>query len=219
MTTVLTPPPSASDAPAGNGSTLSVPAPGPGPSRVMVVWCPDWPVLAAAAELGLTVSAPVAVIEAGAVHACSELARHDGVRRGMRRRDATAHCPELVLVPHSPERDARAFETVLGAIEQVSASVTPIRPGLCALGVPSRFYGGETEAAAVVAERLVAEGLWDCRLGIADSIFHRRAGGQARLRPGQCRHPGRGVAGVLGHPAGSGCWRRPIRSVCSDDWD
>ena len=171
MTTVLISPPSASDAPAGNGSTLSVPAPGPGPSRVMVVWCPDWPVLAAAAELGLTVSAPVAVIEAGAVHACSELARHDGVRRGMRRRDATAHCPELVLVPHSPERDARAFETVLGAIEQVSASVTPIRPGLCALGVPSRFYGGETEAAAVVAERLVAEGLWDCRLGIADNIF------------------------------------------------
>ena len=47
----------------------------------------------------------------------------------------------------------------------------PIRPGLCALGVPSRFYGGEREAAAVVAEHLVGSGLWDCRIGIADGIF------------------------------------------------
>ena len=174
MTTVLTPPPA---------RTAPVPPSTPGPSRVMVAWCPDWPVLAAAAELGLAGSAPIAVIEAGAVRACSEPARRDGVRRGMRRRDATAHCPELVLVPHSPERDARTFETVLGAIEQVSASVTPIRPGLCALAVPSRFYGGEAEAAAVVAERLVAEGVWDCRLGIADSIF--TAEQAARQAPAQ----------------------------------
>ena len=143
----------------------------PSRRRVMVVWCPDWPVVAAAAELGLAVSAPVAVIEANEVHACSAAARLDGVRRGMRRRDAAAHCPELVLVEHSPERDVRAFEAVLAAIEQVSASVTPIRPGLCALGVPSRFYGGEAEAAAVVAEQLVAAGVWDCRIGVADSIF------------------------------------------------
>ena len=31
--------------------------------RVMVVWCPDWPVVAAAAELGLAVTDPVAVVE------------------------------------------------------------------------------------------------------------------------------------------------------------
>jgi len=111
--------------------------------RVMVVWCPDWPVVAASAELGLAVTDPVAVIEAGEVHACSEEARRDGVRRGMRRRDASAHCPDLVCVDHSPERDVRAFEAVLAAVEQVSATVTLIRPGLCALGVPRRFYGGE----------------------------------------------------------------------------
>ncbi len=139
--------------------------------RVMVVWCPDWPVVAASAELGLAVTDPVAVIEAGEVHACSEEARRDGVRRGMRRRDASAHCPDLVCVDHSPERDVRAFEAVLAAVEQVSASVTLIRPGLCALGVPRRFYGGEEEAAAVVAEHLVAAGVWDCRTGIADGMF------------------------------------------------
>ena len=45
----------------------------------MVVWCPDWPVVAAAAELGLAVTDPVAVIESGEVFACSEEARRDGV--------------------------------------------------------------------------------------------------------------------------------------------
>ncbi|MGI3784436.1 MAG: hypothetical protein ACRYG2_27055, partial [Janthinobacterium lividum] len=78
---------------------------GGGAPRVMVVWCPDWPVVAAAAELGLAVTDPVAVIAGGEVFACSEEARRDGVRRGMRRRDATARCPELVLADHSAERD------------------------------------------------------------------------------------------------------------------
>src|SRR4029450_8079873 len=32
-------------------------------------------------------------------------------------------------------------------------------------------YGGEREAAAVVAEHLVGAGVWDFRIGIADGIF------------------------------------------------
>ncbi len=139
--------------------------------RVMVMWCPDWPIVAAVAQHGLPMSEPIAVIEHGEVYACSPAARAEGVRRGMRRRDASAHCPELVVLDHSLENDVRVFETVLSAIEDVSSTVTPIRPGLCALGVPSRFYGGEAEAAAVVAQQLVNEGVWDCRSGIADGIF------------------------------------------------
>jgi protein ImuB len=147
-------------------------APVPQPSdRVMVMWCPDWPVLAAANEKDLDINAPVAVIAKGVVHACSEVARQEGVRRGMRRRDASARCPTLELVDHSEERDCRYFSSVLSAIERVSATVSPIRPGTCALGVPSRFYGGEQEAAAVVAEALVEAGVWDCRAGISDGIF------------------------------------------------
>jgi protein ImuB len=166
-----------------------------GAPRVMVVWCPDWPVVAAAAELGLAVTDPVAVIEAGEVFACSEEARREGVRRGMRRRDASARCPELVLTDHSPERDVRAFEAVLTAVEQVSATVTPIRPGLCALTVPRRFYGGEAEAAAVVAEHLVGAGVWDCRAGIADGMFtaeqaaKQAAPGRTRVRPSPGARP------------------------------
>lgn len=140
-------------------------------ARVMVVWCPDWPVVAASTELRLSDQAPVAVVQAGQVQACSRAARIEGVRRGMRRRDAAAHCPELVLVEANETRDVRAFEAVLGAVEDVSASVTPIRPGLCALSAPRRFYGGESEAGAVVAQRLVEVGVWDCRLGISEGMF------------------------------------------------
>ena len=152
--------------------TTSQPAPSANADRrVLVVWCPDWPVVSAVASLGLVPSSPIAVIDRGEVYACSQAARLDGVRRGMRRRDASARCPELTIVDHSVERDVRAFESILSTIEDTTSAVTPIRPGLCALSVPSRYYGGEREAAAVIAEQLVAAGLWECRIGIADGIF------------------------------------------------
>ncbi|MBA8795125.1 protein ImuB [Friedmanniella endophytica] len=140
-------------------------------SRVLAVWCPDWPVVAAMAEENLPRHAAVAVLDKGEVFACSATARDEGVRRGMRRRDAASRCPDLLLIDRNPDTDARAFEAVLAAVEEVSPGVEPLRPGLCALRVPSRFYGGEAEAAAVIAERLVAEEIWDCRFGVADSLF------------------------------------------------
>jgi protein ImuB len=144
-------------------------------SRVLVVWCPDWPVAAALAEDGLPVTpgpgAPAAVLTRSAVVACNQAARAEGVRRGMRRRDAQARCPELVLLPDNPDRDARAFEPVLAAVEALRPGVAPLRPGLLAIRAPGRFYGGEEHAAAVIAERLVQTGVWDCRIGIADDLF------------------------------------------------
>jgi protein ImuB len=139
--------------------------------RQLAVWCPDWPVVAAAAHHGLSSELPLAVFERGEVFACSATARVEGVRRGMRRRDASARCPELIVVDRNEASEIRTFETVLAAIEEISAGVAPVRPGLCALRVPSRFYGGEAEAAAVVAEHLVGAGVWDFRMGIADGIF------------------------------------------------
>lgn len=142
-----------------------------GHRRVMVVWCPDWPVVAAALQQELALDVALAVVEHGEVFACSAAARLEGVKRGMRRRDASARCPELVVVDRVPEVEAQTFEAVLRCVEEVSAGVAPVKPGLCALGVSGRFYGGEAEAAAVVAEHLVALGVWDCRIGVADGIF------------------------------------------------
>ena len=137
--------------------------------RTMVVWCPDWPVMGAVTEHGA--GSAVAVFDKGIVLACNPAARADGVRRGMRRRDAQSRCPGLVVADHRPEADARAFEDVLLAIEELSPGVAPLRPGLCALRVPEKFYSGESEAAAVIAERLVDLGVWDVRLGVADGLF------------------------------------------------
>ena len=149
----------------------AVPDAGHSTARVMVVWCPDWPVLAALAERQLPPQTPLAVVQRGQVYACSAAARAEGVRRGLRQRDAAARCPELVLIDHHPEHEVRAFEAVLATVEDVASTVSPIRPGLCALGVPSRFYGGAAEAAATLVERLVDIGVWDCRVGVADDVF------------------------------------------------
>ena len=134
--------------------------------RVLVVWCPDWPVVAAGAG-----SDPCAVLTRSAVVACNESAREQGIRRGMRRRDAQARCPELVLLDANPDRDVRAFEPVLAAVESLRPGVAPLRPGLMAIKAPGRFYGGEDFAAATIAEKLVGIGIRDVRIGIADDLF------------------------------------------------
>ncbi len=131
------------------------------------MWCPDWPVVAA----GLPATVPAAVLANGEVLACSPAARVEGVRRGMRRRDAQARCPELRLVERAPQVEAQRFDEVLEALEQLTPGVAPIRPGLCALRVPPRYYGGERETAAVLAERIVELGVWDVRCGVADGAF------------------------------------------------
>ena len=150
-------------------------------SRVLVTWCPDWPVVAALAALSGQLGGqlegtrherlPAGVFAANIVQACNDAARSFGVRRGMRRRDAQSRCPELLVLEADPDRDARAFETVLATLEELRPGVAPLRPGLAALHVPPRYYGGEEETAAVFAERLVEAGVWDCRFGVADELF------------------------------------------------
>jgi protein ImuB len=119
------------------------------PVRTLVVWCPDWPVQAA----GVAYEAPVAVVHANHVVACSPAARAGGVRPGLRRREAQARCPGLVLVPHDPARDARAFEPVAVAVERLTPRVEIVRPGECAFPVrgAARYHGGEPSLAALVA--------------------------------------------------------------------
>jgi protein ImuB len=145
--------------------------------RVLVVWCPDWAVVASLADGDVAgggaspTTMPVAVLAHNVVVACNGEARQNGIRRGMRRRDAQSRCPELVLLPDNPDRDARAFEPVLAAVEELRPGVAPLRPGLLAIRAPGRFYGGEENAAAVIAERIVELGVWDVRVGIADDLF------------------------------------------------
>lgn len=172
-----------------------------GPVRSLVLWIPDWPVVAlrsAPVADGLEGDA-VAVLEAGVVAACTPAARAAGVRRGQRRRDAQARCPRLRVVPADPDRDRRAFEPVLAAVEQLAPGVQPLRPGLCALRArgPARYYGGEEAAARTLLAALAGRGMPDARAGVADGPF--TAEHAARLAPagGVLVVPAGGAAGFL----------------------
>ena len=111
------------------------------------------------------------MLSANIVEVCNQPARDEGVRRGQRRRDAQSRCPELVLLPTNPDRDARLFDPVVETVEALRPGVAVLRPGLLAVPAPARYFGGEANAAAVVAEALVEAGVWDCRLGVADDLF------------------------------------------------
>ena len=139
--------------------------------RVMVVWCPDWSVVAALDEAERSPRSPAAVLSANIVEVCNGPARSEGVRRGQRRRDAQARCPELLVLPANPDRDARAFEPVLAIVEDLRPGVAALRPGLLAVRAPGGWYGTEADAAATVCQALVEGEVWDVRIGIADDLF------------------------------------------------
>ena len=147
-------------------------------ARSLVVWCPDWPVLAAGADL----DAPVAILlgegARRSVVACSPAARAAGVRRGQRLRDAQRLCPALELYRRDEAAEARAFEPVVLAAEQVAAGVEVVRPGLLALDArgPARYHGGEQVLGELVRNEVAllstASGSpVGVGVGIADGIF------------------------------------------------
>ena len=93
--------------------------------RTLVVWVPDWPIVALSRDGDdpPPQGAPIAIFAKGAVVACSAAARAEGVRRGQRRRDAQARCPQLEVVLDDPVRDHRAFAPVVAAVEEAAPDV------------------------------------------------------------------------------------------------
>lgn len=137
--------------------------------RTMVVWVPDWPLVAA----GVTASTPAAAFVANRVVACTAAARAAGVRRHMRRREAQARAPSLLVLDREADRDARAFEAVVHALEALTPRLEVSRPGRCAFPTrgPSRYFGGDT-ALAEIAVDLVHEVVdADVAVGVADGPF------------------------------------------------
>lgn len=144
-------------------------------SRTLVVWVPDWPIVALTRDGDdpPDPDAPIAVFAKGMVAACSAAARAEGVRRGQRRRDAQARCPHLVVAEADAVRDHRAFAPLIAAVEEAAPGVQLIAPGLVALAAkgPARFYGGEAAAATVLAGAIAGQGIADVRVGVADGAF------------------------------------------------
>ena len=177
----------------------SAPADTAHPTRMIAVWCPDWPVTAARISAASPKAknpqkntgnspgwpttedpdAPAAVFTANRVVACSHSARESGVRRGLRRREAQGRCPELIVLPRNEAAEARAFEPLVQALESLAPGVEVTRPGLAAIGVrgPTRYFGGEEQVLQVLS-RAVADVQHDAMgfgadllLGVADGAF------------------------------------------------
>jgi protein ImuB len=138
-----------------------------------MLWCPDWPVVAVEITEGVNAHDPVAVLHANRVMVCSPAARAEGVRRGLRKREAQGRCPRLVVVEHDPGRDARAFEPVVAAVENLAPGVEVVRPGACAVAArgPSSYYGGEEAAAERLVEHVAVNCAVEVQAGIADGVF------------------------------------------------
>lgn len=152
-------------------------APG-GLPRLLVLWAPDWPVLAHARAHRLPDDAPIALVDGtpgarGTVFACSASARAEGVVRGQRIREAQARCPRLRVLRYDPALDARAFEPVLAGLEQALPGLHPLRPGTVAVRArgPARYYGGEQAAAMTVLGTVAELGVELARVGIAEGLF------------------------------------------------
>ena len=143
------------------------------PVRVLALWSPDWPVTAAARAAGVPAHRPAAVVVANRVLACSALARAYGVRRGLRRREAQARCPELAVLAPDLDRDARAFEPVVAAVEELAPGVEVVRPGLVVLAAqgPVGYFGGEQAAAERLVDQVAARAGVECQVGFADGLF------------------------------------------------
>lgn len=135
----------------------------------MVVWVPDWPLVAA----GVPVDEPAAVFVANRVVACTPAARASDVRRHMRRREAQARCPSLQVLERDIERDARMFEPVVQALEAFTPRIEVARPGRCAFPTlgPSRYFGGDQTLAERVVVAAQGTGVERVMVGVADGPF------------------------------------------------
>src|SRR5690606_17595640 len=143
------------------------------PTRVLALRSPDWPVPAAAMAARVPTHRPAAVVVANRVLACSAVARAHGVRRGLRRREAQARCPDLAVLAPDPDRDARAFEPVVAAVEELAPGVEVVRPGLVALPArgPVSWFGGELEAAEALVDQVAARTSVEWHGRVADGLF------------------------------------------------
>lgn len=167
---------------------------------MLVLWVPDWPIHAHRLEHADREPADdaTALVARQVVIACSPAARAQGVRAGIRVREAQVRCPGLHVQAHEPEVDERRFAEVLLAIEQLIPDAAALRPGLAALRArgPARFYGSEELAGSALIALAEELGLPETRVGIAPGRFAAEQAARATPDTPGVLVPARGVRRV-----------------------
>lgn len=149
--------------------------------RMVVVWCPDWPLV----SWGVPLDEPAAVLVANRVVATTPAARGAGVALGQRRREAQGRCPELAVLGCDLGREARLFEPVAAALEAITPRVEVTGPGLVGFPTrgPSRFFGGDELLAGHTIDlvRPVLPRRAPVRVAVADGVFAARLAARSTL--------------------------------------
>ncbi|HHW83964.1 MAG TPA: DNA polymerase Y family protein, partial [Actinomycetales bacterium] len=165
------------------------------------MWVPDWPIVAAGMEGTCDPASPCAVHDGRGVLVASPAARAAGVRTGMRRRQAQRVCPEIALLAADEDRDARAFEAVVQAAEEVVAFPVVLRPGLLLVDSagPVRHHGSEEALAERLVGAVAAESGSECYVGVADGLL----GAVMAARSGVIIPEGASAQFLAPHPVGA----------------
>lgn len=159
------------------------------PTRMVTIWCPEWPVAAAR----VPGDRPAAVFHANRVVSLNTAAAHAGVQHHQRRRAAQSACPDLEVLAHDPDRDAREFEPVVRAVADMAPRLEVVEPGWLSVVArgPSRYFGGDEALARRLVEVVgllapVAVGLADGRSAatIAARVAARRPERTLVVEPG-----------------------------------
>jgi protein ImuB len=79
----------------------------------------------------------------------------------------------LAVLADDSDRDARAFEPVVAAVEALAPGVEVVRPGLVALPArgPARYFGSELTVVERITDVVTSQAGVECQLGIADGLF------------------------------------------------
>lgn len=143
------------------------------PLRVLLVWCPEWSVVAVQRSQGIDPAEQLALVDKGVVAACSAAAQEEGVTPGLRVRQAQHRCPDMTVLPHDSTLELQVFEPIMRAIEEKVPGVHLVRPGLAAVRAKgaSRFYGGDRAAAMTLLTHLRPYAGPDVRVAVADGLF------------------------------------------------
>ena len=108
----------------------------------------------------------------------------------MRRREAQFRCPEIAVLGWDLARDARLFEPVAAAVEELIVGVEVVRPGVVATPISgaASYFGGEAGLVELLVEHVSRATGVECQVGVADGLF------AAQLAAHRCAVVERGTA-------------------------